>query len=106
MGANYFMGTRKGKAKSTGNDYWALMIFRQNRFKSYEVAQCFIDEDFYNHVNGLGLPLGVAVTLSGDAIDGQVYGIEVDRSFAPLNLNQRSASSVQYATNNDSKGGK
>lgn len=106
MGAMYFMGTRKGKAKSSGNDYWALMIFRQNRFKSYEVSQCFIDEDFYNHVNGLGLPLGLPVICNVD-IDGQVTDIQPDNSFASLNLNQRATGSVQYATSqSQTKGGK
>lgn len=97
MGAMYYMGTRKGKAKSSGNDYWAVLIFRQNRFKSYEVSQCFVDEEFYNHVNSMGLPLGVAVSASVD-IDGQIVDIQVDQSFVPLNLNQRPPAGATYAT--------
>lgn len=96
MGAQYFFGTRQGKAKSTGNDYWVVQVLRVNRFKSWELAQCFVDEDFYKHVNSMGLPLGVAVTLSGDVVDGQIVDIQVDSRFVPLNLNQ--AASPSYAT--------
>ena len=100
MGARYYMGTRKGKAKSTGNDYWALMIFRKNRFGSYEVSQYFIDESVYNHINSKGLALGTAVSLEGDIVEGQVEDISIDSSFVSLNLEQRPSSNpVQYATN-------
>lgn len=104
MGAQYFMGTRQGKSKSSGSDYWALMIFRKNRFKSYEVTQCFIDEDTYRTINSKGLALGTPVTLQvADVIDGQVSDIAVDTSFVALNLDERSkANPVQYAT---TKGG-
>lgn len=99
MGAMYFMGTREGKAKASGNSYWAVLIFRKNRFKSYEVSQCFVDEDFYKHVNGMGLALGTPISAVVD-IDGQISDISVDPSFAALNLDQRQCSNpVQYATN-------
>lgn len=99
MGAMYFMGTREGKAKASGNAYWAVLIFRKNRFKSYEVSQCFVDEDFYKHVNGMGLALGTPISAVVD-IDGQISDISVDPSFAALNLDQRQSSNpVQYATN-------
>lgn len=99
MGALYFMGTREGKAKASGNAYWAVLIFRKNRFKSYEVSQCFIDEDFYKHVNSMGLALGTPVSAVVD-IDGQISDISVDPSFVALNLDQRQSSNpVQYATN-------
>lgn len=105
MGAMYFMGTRQGKAKASGNDYWAVMIFRKNRFKSYEVSQCFVDEVFYKHVNGMGLALGTPISAVVD-IDGQISDFSVDPSFVPLNLDQRQNSNpVQYATNNSRKGG-
>ena len=98
MGAMYFMGTRQGKAKSSGNDYYAIMIFRKNRFQSYEVSQCFVDVDFYRYVNGMALALGTPISASVD-IDGQITHIEVDKSFVSLNLDQRSsAEPVQYAT--------
>lgn len=100
MGARYFMGTRKGNAKSTGNPYWALMIFRKNRFQSYEITQYFIDESVYNVINSMGLALGTAVSLEGDIAEGQVEDISIDSSFAALNLDQRQSSNpVQYATN-------
>ena len=98
MGAMYFMGTRQGKAKASGNDYWAVMIFRTNRFKSYEVSQCFVDEDFYKHVNSMGLALGTPISAVVD-IDGQISDISPDMSYVALNLDQRpSPNPVQYAT--------
>ena len=98
MGAMYFMGTRQGKAKASGNDYWAVMIFRKNRFKSYEVSQCFVDEDFYKLVNSMGLSLGTPISAVVD-IDGQISDISPDMSYAALNLDQRqSPNPVQYAT--------
>lgn len=88
MGAMYFMGTREGKSKTTGNPYWAVLLFRFNRFGNWEVAQSFLDQDMYHQIVSMGLPVGQPVTATVD-IDGQIAALQIDRSYAALNLNHK-----------------
>ena len=93
MGALYYMGTHKGTSKKTGNPYWAVNIFRLNRFSNYEVSSFFVEESVYNYVNGLTLRLGVPVSLTVD-IDGRLTDLKPSAEFKPLELEARAPVTV------------
>lgn len=88
MGALYYMGTHTGTSKKTDKPYWAVNIFRLNRFNNYEVSAFFVEESVYNYVNSLSLRLGVPVSLTVD-IDGRLTDLKPSAEFKPLELEAR-----------------
>lgn len=88
MGALYYMGTHSGTSKKTGNPYWAVNIFRLNRFNNYEITSFFVEKTVYSDVNSLSLPLGVPVSLTVD-IDGRLTDLKRSAEYKALELEAR-----------------
>lgn len=96
MGAKYFMGTREGKAKGTGNPYWVFQVLRFNRFSSYELTQIFINRQDYSNINSMMIPLGAPVVYSRDD-DGVLLDFQPDPTYVSLSLEQKSSNLVTPA---------
>ena len=87
MKANYYMGQTIGKTRKDGSPFYVINILAVNRFGSLDVNPLFVSEQEYNEILNMkflpGDPVLVSVTFTG-----VFSGIELDKRYEPLNLDE------------------
>lgn len=88
MIANYYLGQSIGKKRKDGSPFYCCNVLAVDRFGNLTGCPLFFpDVDSYNNVLSMNLAPGTPI-LVHTTWQGAFVGIEVDKRYKPLNLDE------------------